>query len=86
VVLTPEVRHQLYRMLRLCVVIQSNANIEVSGVFGEGVTPSNGELVPRYESQNTESPALRFWAILNNGAREVRLESVATGCTLLRMK
>jgi site-specific DNA recombinase len=46
--LTPEERHQLYRMLRLEVVIRLDANLEVSGVFGEGVPVSNTELVPKY--------------------------------------
>ena len=46
--LTPEERHHLYRMLRLEVVIRLDANLEVSGVFGEGVSLSNQELVPRY--------------------------------------
>jgi site-specific DNA recombinase len=44
--LTREERHQLYRMLRLEVVIRPDANLEVSGVFGEGVSLRDGELVP----------------------------------------
>ena len=46
--LTPEERHHLYRMLRLEVVVRLDANLEVSGVFGEGASLSNDELVPRY--------------------------------------
>jgi recombinase-like zinc beta ribbon protein len=46
--LTPEERHHLYRMLRLEVVVRLDANLEVSGVFGEGVPLSNRELVPKY--------------------------------------
>ena len=46
--LTPEERHQLYRMLRLEVVVRPDANLEVSGVFGEGVSLRDKDLVPRY--------------------------------------
>ena len=46
--LTPEERHHLYKMLRLEVVVRLDATLEVSGVFGEGVSLSNEELVPRY--------------------------------------
>ena len=46
--LTPEERHQLYRMLRLEVIIRPDANLEVSGVFGESVPVSDRELVPKY--------------------------------------
>jgi hypothetical protein len=46
--LTPEERHHLYRMLRLEVIIRPDANLEVSGVFGEGMPVSNAELVSRY--------------------------------------
>ncbi len=45
--LTPEERHHLYRMLRLEVVVRPDTDLEVSGVFGEGVSVSNRELVPR---------------------------------------
>src|SRR5919206_3477499 len=44
--LTPEERHQLYRMLRLEVVIRPDANLEVGGVFGEGFLVSNLDLAP----------------------------------------
>jgi hypothetical protein len=43
--LTPEERHQLYRMLQLEVVIRLDANLEVSGVFGEGVSLRDRGLV-----------------------------------------
>jgi hypothetical protein len=43
--LTAEERHQLYKMLRLSVVIRPDTNLEVSGVFGEGVPLSNGEFI-----------------------------------------
>ena len=46
--LTPEERHHLYRMLRLEVVVRLDANLEVSGVFGEGVSLRDKELVSRY--------------------------------------
>jgi hypothetical protein len=47
-VLTPEERHQLYRMLRLEVVIRPDANLEVSGVFGEAVSLRDTDLVSKY--------------------------------------
>ena len=48
--LTPEERHHLYRMLRLEVIVRPDADLEVSGVFGDGVPISNSEFVPRYET------------------------------------
>jgi hypothetical protein len=45
--LTPEERHHLYRMLRLEVVVRPDANPEVSGVFGEGVSLRDRISVPR---------------------------------------
>jgi hypothetical protein len=41
-----EERHQLYKMLRLNVVVRLDANLEVSGVFGDGLLVSNLELAP----------------------------------------
>jgi site-specific DNA recombinase len=46
--LTPEERQHLYRMLRLEVVIRPDANLEVSGVFGDETLFGNRELVHRY--------------------------------------
>jgi hypothetical protein len=47
--LASEERHQLYKMLRLNVVIRLDTNLEVSGVFGEGLLVSNLELVPGFQ-------------------------------------
>ncbi len=47
--LAPEERHQLYKMLRLEVVVRLDANLEVKGVFGEGLLVSNLELVPGFQ-------------------------------------
>jgi site-specific DNA recombinase len=47
--LAPEERHQLYKMLRLDVVVRLDANLEVSGVFGEGLLVSNLELAPGFQ-------------------------------------
>ena len=78
--LTPEERHHLYKMLRLEVVVRPDANLEVSGVFGEGVPLSDSELVPRYQSRNTKSPELAFHALLDSeGARDVCFERLVTG-------
>ncbi len=44
--LAPEERYQLYKMLRLEVVVRLDANLEVRGAFGEGLLVSNLELVP----------------------------------------
>jgi hypothetical protein len=45
---TPEERHHLYKMLRLEVSVRPDSSLEVSGVFGEAVSLSDSELVPRY--------------------------------------
>jgi hypothetical protein len=47
--LAPEERHQLYKMVRLEVVVRLDANLEVKGVFGEGLLVSNLELVPGFQ-------------------------------------
>ncbi len=47
--LAPEERHQLYKMLRLEVVVRLDANLEVKGVFGEGLLVSNLELAPGFQ-------------------------------------
>jgi hypothetical protein len=46
--LTPEERHRLYKMLRLEVLVRPDSSLEVSGLFGEAVSLSDSELVPRY--------------------------------------
>jgi hypothetical protein len=43
--LIPEERHRLYRMLRITVIVQPDTTLEVSGVFGEGLSVSNQGLV-----------------------------------------
>ena len=48
---------------------------EMSGMI-EGLGPSPG---PSYRSQNTKPPELRYYALLSDGAREVRFERVAAG-------
>ena len=44
--LIPEERHRLYKMLRINVIVQPDTTLEVSGVFGEGLSVSNQGLVP----------------------------------------
>jgi len=46
--LTLEERHRLYKMLRLEVSVRPDTSLEVSGVFGEVISLSDSELVPRY--------------------------------------
>ena len=76
--LTLEERHRLYKMLRLEVAVRPDSSLEVRGVFGEGVSLSDSELVPRYESQTTKSPEWIFRALLGDyGARDVSLERSA---------
>ena len=43
--LISEERHRLYKLLRITVIVQSDTTIEVSGVFGEGLSVSNQGLV-----------------------------------------
>ncbi len=62
------------------VIIRPDANLEVSGVFGESVPVSDRDLVPRYEYRNTKPPELAFHALLeSDGARGVRFERVPAG-------
>jgi hypothetical protein len=43
--LIPEERHRLHKMLRITVIVQPDATLEVSGVFGKGLSVSNQGLV-----------------------------------------
>jgi hypothetical protein len=43
--LIPEERHRLYKLLRITVIVQPDITLEVSGVFGEGLSVSNQGLV-----------------------------------------
>jgi hypothetical protein len=43
--LIPEERHRLYKLLRITVIVQPDTALEVSGVFGEGLSVSNRGLV-----------------------------------------
>ena len=44
--LTPEERHQFYRMLRLRVTSYSDGSLKVSGAFGDGASVCNTEPTP----------------------------------------
>jgi hypothetical protein len=50
--LTLEERHRLYEMLRLEVSVRPDSSLEIRGVFGEGVSLSDSELVPRVRISN----------------------------------
>jgi site-specific DNA recombinase len=64
--LTGEERHQIYRMLRLQVFVSPDGDLDVRGVLREAVcTPMDTRI---RESQNTQSPRLRFRALLTEGA------------------
>lgn len=43
--LIPEERHRLHKMLPITVIVQPDTTLEVSGVFGEGLSVSNQGLV-----------------------------------------
>jgi hypothetical protein len=43
--LIPEERHRLHKLLRITVIVQPDTTLEVSGVFGEGLSISNQGLV-----------------------------------------
>ncbi|HEY6713268.1 MAG TPA: hypothetical protein VI055_13475 [Rubrobacter sp.] len=43
--LIPEERHRLHKMLPITVIVQPDTTLEVSGVFGEGLSVSNQRLV-----------------------------------------
>ncbi len=48
--LTPEERHDLYKLVRLQVVIYPNCDLEISWAGGEGLLFSTSETVPLYTS------------------------------------
>jgi hypothetical protein len=43
--LIPEERHRPYKLLRITVIVQPDTTLDVSGVFGEGLSVSNQGLV-----------------------------------------
>lgn len=43
--LIPEERHRLYKLLQITMIVQPDATLEISGVFGEGLSVSNQGLV-----------------------------------------
>ena len=43
--LIPQERHRLYKLLRITVIVQPDTTLEVSGVFGEGLSVSSQGLV-----------------------------------------
>ena len=43
--LIPEERHRLYKLLRITVIVQPDTTLEVSGIFGEGLSVSSQGLV-----------------------------------------
>jgi hypothetical protein len=43
--LIPEERHRLYKLLRITVIVQPDTTLEISGIFGEGLSVSSQGLV-----------------------------------------
>jgi hypothetical protein len=43
--LIPEERHRLYKLLRITVIVQPDTTLEISGIFGEGLSASSQGLV-----------------------------------------
>jgi hypothetical protein len=43
--LIQEERHRLYKMLRITVIVQPDTTLEISGIFGEGLSVSSQGLV-----------------------------------------
>ena len=74
--LSPEERHRVYRMLRLKVVAHPDDKLEVTGAISEDGL-GNTDSLRTHESQNTQSPSLRFRALLTGGGSpSVRLDRV----------
>ena len=64
--LSPQERHQVYRMLRLKVVAHPDDTMEVQGVFGDRFL-GTGNVLQTHESQNTQPLEVRFRAFLTDG-------------------
>ncbi len=77
--LTPEERHQVYRMLRLRAAIKIGGTLEVGGMFGEGSGFCHSKMRSWTHCESTKQSELRFRALLSDGAREVRFERVVIG-------
>ena len=74
--LSPQERHRVYRMLRLKVVAHSDNTMEVQGIFGDRFLGTDN-LLQIHEVQNTQSPGLRFSALLTEGVgQRVQLHSL----------
>jgi hypothetical protein len=77
--LSPEERHRIYKKLRLEVLAYPDKSLEVRGAILGGGAQNEGrglgalEPTRTRESQNTQSPSLRFRALLPEGDTDVLL-------------
>jgi len=65
--LTPEERHRIYEVLRLEVSAYPDKTLEVRGALVASAELGASGSIQIHESQNTQSPRLRFCALLTEG-------------------
>jgi hypothetical protein len=76
--LEPEERQQIYRMLRLRLVMDPHGGIAASGVIGAGNSLCESELTSACEYQNTKTPSFTFRTVLGGNSPRIRLEPTMT--------
>jgi len=75
--LTPEERHQVYKMLRLAVEISPDGSLDISGVLGDSFVSENQDERLGSNIQTLTTPDLMFRALLTKDGTQ-RLELVRT--------
>jgi len=63
--LTPEERHQVYKMLRITVEVCADGSLEVSGVLGDSFVSENQDERLGPNIQTLTTPELIFRALLS---------------------
>ena len=78
--LTPEERHELYKMLRLKARALVDGTVEIGGALGgEQDFVKDEPTSPCWLQTTKRRPEFRFRALLNDGTREVRFERAVVG-------
>jgi hypothetical protein len=72
--LTSAERHRFFTMLRLCVVVQPEGTLQMSGAFADGQGVCTLVITSQSWGQSTYRGGLTFSATIAGTAKEVRFE------------
>jgi hypothetical protein len=72
--LSPEERHQVYKMLRITVEISPDGSLNVTGVLGDSFVSEHQDARLGSDIQSLKTPELMFRALLTkDGAQRLQL-------------